>query len=365
MISKALVVGAYHKKLEEMAGLGIDLSLIAPPSWAGLPLEITQGKGYRIYPSPIVFSGYNHFHAYRSLKPVLRSIKPDIIHIDEEHYSLVTYQAMRAAKSVGAKTVFFTWQNIFKTYPFPFSAIERYVFANADAAIVGNREAGEVLKEKGFNKKTYEIPQFGVDPKIFKKNEAIQLRNKLGLNDNDFVVGYMGRFIEEKGIETLLDAFVKLQVSAKLLLIGSGPYKKILTKRISHLGIANKVIIVDQVPSLEVPHYMNCMDCLVLPSLTKPNWKEQFGRVLIEAMSCEVPVIGSSSGEIPYVIGDAGLIFKEGQSSDLLRQLESLIRDAELRKRICLDGRQRVLDNYTQRRIAEATHAVYKAIMSS
>ena len=59
------------------------------------------------------------------------------------------------------------------------------------------------------------------------------------------------------------------------------------------------------------------MDVSVLPSLTRPNWKEQFGRTLAEAMSCETPVIGSDSGEIPHVIGDAGLIFKEGDAQAL------------------------------------------------
>ena len=57
---------------------------------------------------------------------------------------------------------------------------------------------------------------------------------------------------------------------------------------------------------------MRRFDVLVGPSLTTPRWKEQFGRMLVEAMACGVPVIGSDSGEIPHVIGDAGIVVPEG-----------------------------------------------------
>ena len=65
-------------------------------------------------------------------------------------------------------------------------------------------------------------------------------------------------------------------------------------------------------PLNDVPRHLRALDALVLPSESTPLWKEQFGHVLIEAMACGVPVVGSDSGAIPEVIGEAGLLFPGG-----------------------------------------------------
>jgi glycosyltransferase involved in cell wall biosynthesis len=113
-----------------------------------------------------------------------------------------------------------------------------------------------------------------------------------------------------------------------------------------------------------MPTYYHQLDALVLPSRTRPNWKEQFGRVLVEAMACGVPVIGSDSGEIPYVIGDAGLIFPEGQIEILRAHLSRLLADPDLRADLTRRGRERVLDRFTQAQVANQTYQVYRALLA-
>jgi glycosyltransferase involved in cell wall biosynthesis len=113
-----------------------------------------------------------------------------------------------------------------------------------------------------------------------------------------------------------------------------------------------------------MPSHDRQMDVLVLPSRTRPNWKEQFGRVLVEAMACGLPVIGSDSGEIPNVIGDAGLIFPEGQAGPLRDRLQRLMRDPGLVGTLSQRGRQRVLAHYTQARVAAQTYQVYRQILA-
>lgn len=363
MVSKALVAGAYHKKIEELSRFGMELHLIVPELWASQKLEAGTGEGFSIYPLKIIFNGHNHFHLYRKLSAIIEKVNPDIVHIDEEHYSLVTFQVMRLSKKIGAKTLFFTWQNIYKNYPFPFSWIEQYNLRHADIAIAGNNEAKEVLRMKGFNKEIAVIPQFGVDTQIYRKMAVPDLKDNLRLS-HDFVIGYMGRFVEEKGISVLLDAIKRLKIkNVKLLLIGNGHLKSTILNKTRKLEIENKVKILDHVPSTKVPEYMNCFDCLILPSLTRPNWKEQFGRVLIEAMACEVPVIGSSSGEIPRVIGNAGLVFQEGNTNDLAEKIELLLHNRDLCKELIKKGLEKVQSKYTQKRIAEETYHVYKELM--
>ena len=117
--------------------------------------------------------------------------------------------------------------------------------------------------------------------------------------------------------------------------------------------------------SVEVPSYLNGLDALVLPSRTTPSWKEQFGRILIEAMACEVPVIGSSSGEIPNVIGDAGLVFPEDDVAALRAHLIRLMADPALADDLGRRGRARVLAHYTHAQVATATYDVYQQLLQT
>ena len=109
-----------------------------------------------------------------------------------------------------------------------------------------------------------------------------------------------------------------------------------------------------------MPEVLQGLDAVVLPSLTTPRWKEQFGRILIEAMACGVPVVGSDSGEIPEVIGDAGLIVPEGNASVLARALQCLYDDRELREDLSRRGRRRVLERFTHAHVADLTAKAYR-----
>ena len=112
-----------------------------------------------------------------------------------------------------------------------------------------------------------------------------------------------------------------------------------------------------------MPAHYRQLDVLVLPSRTLPNWKEQFGRVLIEAMACGICVVGSDSGEIPQVIADAGLVFPEGHAEALRQRLAQLQRNPNQRAALASRGRRRVLDTYTQAQVAALTYEVYKALL--
>jgi glycosyltransferase involved in cell wall biosynthesis len=175
-------------------------------------------------------------------------------------------------------------------------------------------------------------------------------------------LGYLGRLKEEKGLLTILSALKSLPEYCQATFIGQGPMRDELEAYAARLGLSDRVTIQPGIPSSQVPDTLSRLDVLVLPSLTRPNWKEQFGRTLAEAMSCETPVIGSDSGEIPSVIGDAGLIFKEGDSADLAACVERLVADPVFYADLARRGRQRVLDRYTQGEIARRTYALYGKI---
>ncbi len=362
VIWKALVSETYHKKLKELARFkDVELTLIVPTKWHKVNLEKEYCSDYKRIPVRVMLSGYNHFHWYPGLERYVRQVQPDIFHIEEEHYSLVTFRAIRLAKKYNIKCLFVSWQNIYKEYPFPFSWIERYNLKNADYGIAGNKEVKDNLVKKGFANDRISIIPLGTDPFLFRKMESAGLRSRLHLET--FTIGYIGRFVDEKGIFDLLKAVSQIKSKFNLLMVGSGRLKSKIKTEGRRLGILERIRILDSFPSSQVPNYINCMVCLVLPSRTTKKWKEQFGRVLIEAMSCEVPVIGPDSGEIPNVIGDAGLVFKEGDINDLYSKLELLINDVDLRMELAKKGRQRVLNNFTQERVARETYKVYQKIM--
>jgi glycosyltransferase involved in cell wall biosynthesis len=374
MVSKACIVGAYQKKLEELAAFpDLELTVVVPPYWRDergiTKLERGYTKGYEMVVSPMIFNGHFHLHFYPALGRIVRRVKPDLVHIDEEPYNLAAFQGIRLGERAGARTVIFTWQNILRLYPPPFNLVERYNLNHADALIAGTNEATEVWRNKGYKGPIHIIPQFGVDPDLYQPLEravrttrlsVLQRRSVRKPSQMGFVIGYVGRLVAEKGIELLLGAVVRLSGPWQLRILGSGPELERLEKMAQRLGIYPRVLFDRPIPSTQMPYYLSGLDALVLPSITRPNWKEQFGRVLIEAMACGVPVVGARSGAIPDVIADAGLTFAEGDVAGLTRQLTSLMNDTSLRKKMAHLGRIRVLARFTQERIAEATFKVYQ-----
>ena len=318
-------------------------------------LERAHVQGYELVVAPLALNGHFHLHFYPTLLSILRRSRPALCHIDEEPHNMATYLAVRAARRVGARTLFFTWQNMLRRYPIPFRSMAGYVHRNVAGAIAGSCDAAQVLRTKGYTGPVRVIPQFGVDPELFRPMAG-------AAPDRPFTVGYAGRLVAEKGLSTLAAAVGDLPGDWRLIVCGAGPMRNTLRARFSEPGMARRVRFYDYLPSQDMPDHLRMMDVLVLPSLTHPNWKEQFGRVLIEAMACQVPVIGSDSGEIPNVIGENALIFPEGDAESLSKLLALLRGDPQLRRELGLAGRKRVLANYTQTKIADATVDFYRGL---
>jgi len=360
MVSKALVVGLYQRKLELLAARGIDLLAITPPSWRDergeMPLERSYTAGYALEVLPLANNGDFHLHYYRGLGARMRAFAPDLVHIDEEPYNLAAWQALWHARRVGAKAVAFTWQNLNRRYPPPFNWGERWALGRLNGLLAGTKDAASVWRAKGYRGRMAVVAQFGTDADLFRPAAARPPR--------PFTVGYFGRLVEEKGLNILLDACAALGGDWRLLLLGGGPLRAELQAQAGRLGLAGRVTFAPQVPSAAMPGYYHQIDMLALPSLTRPNWKEQFGRVLVEAMASGVPVVGSDSGAIPGVIGDGGLVVPEGDRAALTAALRRLRDEPGLAVDLAARGRARALAEFTHASIAGQTAAFYQAVLA-
>ncbi len=361
MLSKACVVGTYQRKLEEMARLpGVDLTLIVPPSWRDpsgeLRLERAHVEGYRMLVEPIRFNGQFHLYYFPTLARRLNEIRPEIVHIDEEPYNAATWHALWLSRRIQARTLFFSWQNIRRGYPLPFAVGERWALRRVDYAIAGTSSAADVWRAKGYRGPLAVIPQFGIDPAIFSPAE----RRASG---RGFVIGYVGRLVPEKGLDLLIRALAQLEGVWRLEVIGQGPERESLERLARSLNLADRIGFTEHAPSTRMPAFYRELDALVVPSKTLPNWKEQFGRVIVEAMGCGVPVIGSDSGAIPDVMGDRGLLFPEGDIAALADRLRAVMSDPVLREQLAVRGREYALERFTHAQVASQTVAVYRAML--
>jgi glycosyltransferase involved in cell wall biosynthesis len=293
-----------------------------------------------------------------ALFEILKREKPDILHIETDLLCLSAFQLILLNRlTTRARTVFFSWENLYHRHRPIRRFVEHHTIHNADHLIAGNRDAKDVLTRKGIPPERISImPQIGVTPG----------RAQTGYPHHasgPFTLGFVGRLIEEKGVFTLLDAFADLPADCQLLMVGDGSARRAFAERTERLGVVSRVELTGSVPFHNVHDYLRRMDVLVLPSLTTRLWAEQFGHVLVEAMVLGIPVVGSDSGAIPEVIGDAGLIFPEGEAAALTERLRRLADSPALRLELSRLGEDRCRRLYTHARIAEGTHEIYCSLL--
>lgn len=341
---------------------GVELTVASPAYWRAddggkQMLEPTERHGWHLEVVPIWLNGHFHTYAFPTVGRLIRRLRPDVVHMDEEPYNLATYRVVRAAHRAGARPLFVTWQNLDRAYPFPFSAMERYNYRHSQYALAANEDSAAVIRRKGYRGPVAVFPQFGVDAELFVPRPRRA--------DRPARIGYVGRLVEQKNVDVLLRAFAPLADRAELIITGRGPSEAHLRTLAGELGISGRTQFIGSLDSAAVAPAMADLDVLALPSRTTASWAEQFGRVLVEAMACEVAVVGSSSGEIPQVIGEPDLVFPEGDVAALGAILRRLVEHPDQRGAFARRGRERALAHYTQQHIADATFAAWEAMLAA
>lgn len=346
-LSHSAVVPAYRAKFQALARRrGWDLHLALPEAWPEggkdvlAPSSGREGR-LQIHRLGVRLRGHVGFAHLKGLDRLALGLKPDLVYAEEEPFSLGALQALHAADLARAPFVFYTWENMDRRYKPPLNWVRRRVLAGSRGAVVGHGEGATLLQGWGWRGALLQQPQYGIPTRSFKP---------LPRPRRAFTVGYFGRLVPEKGVDLLIKACA--QAGLRLRIGGQGPEALSLKALAFSLGVA--VDFNGFVPFEQRRDFYGRIDALALPSRGVRDWKEQFGRVLAEAMACGLPCVGSDSGAIPEVIGAGGLVVPEGDVSALAAALKRLSASSALRQRLGAAGRRRALKHFDEGKLVDA-----------
>lgn len=292
------------------------------------------------------------------LGPTLRRWRPDAVLCYGEASELGTWQVVRAVRRhcPTARVVVYSFENVDRDFSgFPRCLrrwAERATLARVDAVAAASRSAAERLRRLGLPEAKIRVVMPGASPDEFHPHQAEAARRELAA-DGDFLIGYVGRLVPEKGLDLVLRALAELPGHCRLAVAGAGPAEPELRGLAAELGLGERVRWLGRVPRERIADHFAALEVLVLPSRGTATWREQFGMVLAEAMLCGTPVIGSDSGAIPEVIGDGGLVFAEDDHRALADHLRRLADDEGYRRELAERARTRAAHLTTERLAAE------------
>lgn len=353
-VGHSYVVAQNRRLAHEMAKVGKgrwDITVASPRFVRGnlrsIPFETIADEASHVRTFPMYLSASPHFSFYsRSLRDLVRA-NWELVHVWEEPYVTAGFQVCRWVRP-DVPLVFWTMQNINKWYPPPNSWFEKYCLGKCRGWEAGGQTIAETLVSRGYTKRPHRVISLGVDLEAFRADTAVRetTRRQLGWEvSGPPVIGYSGRFTPEKGVSSLMQSLDALATPWRALFVGGGRLESQL-RRWANRYSDNRVKIVTKVPHDCVPNYLRAMDVLAAPSQTTARWREQFGRMLIEAMACGVPVVGSSSGEIPYVLGESGVVLSEVDVAAWTATLGELLDSPQRRLTLAKLGLQRVKTEY-------------------
>ncbi|GAC1319369.1 MAG: glycosyltransferase family 4 protein [Chloroflexota bacterium] len=364
-IAHNAVAASNRRRCEALAAYpDLDITLLTPPWWReeGRRIDVTLSAHWSVGRTLMTGNGTRHVYV-SGLVNALRRTRPDVIDLYEEPFSLVAAQTLllRDLLLPRAALVFYSAVNVLRTWRWPYRAIERLVLGRADGAHGPNADVPRILRAKGFSeaKPAHVIP-LAVDVAAFGAATASALQ---GVGRPR--IGFVGRLEPVKGLDVLLEAMAHhvRQPGARLVIAGNGSERERLLERARSQN--GRVHIRPPVTYEHMPAFLKSLDVLVLPSVTiLPLHREQFGRVLVEAMAAGVPVVGSSSGAIPEVIGDAGLVVPEGDATALGRALDRVLSEPSLRRHLIERGRQRAESQFSWPRVAEQTRDLFECALA-
>jgi glycosyltransferase involved in cell wall biosynthesis len=333
-VSHPAVVSVNQEVYRELARRGWDVRIVVPSRWrhefsnSVLTPHALEGSRASLLPTRVALSGRPQRHFYlASCHGLCARSRPDVGFVEAEPFSLSAAQWRGAFTSWGVPFGVQCAENIDRDLPMPVRWMRSRVLR--DAAFVAARSDSAARLARAWGARG----EVDLAPHAVPAWEPVP-----AAREHPFTVGYAGRLVESKGLFDLLAAVRSLDAPVELLLIGEGELRGQLEGQPIP---GSSVRVLASLSHEQMASGYAQLDVLVLPSHTTPTWKEQFGRVIVEALWCGIPVVGSDSGEIPWLIEltGGGLIFAEGDREMLAAQLNRLRETPALGKQLAQTGR--------------------------
>jgi len=376
VITRLVVGGAQENTVATVLGLrekpGIQVQLISGPTLGpegSLEPEIKSIPGLLAVIPDLVrpVHPFHDFRAVKTLENIFREQKPDVVHTHSGKAGILgRLAARRAGVPIIIHTIhgpsFGTFQNGLGN--FVFSSAERYVAPMTTHFVVVAEAMKTQYLAAGIGKPeqyTKIFSGFPLEPFLAAKND-LELRKRLGFEQDDFVVGKIARLFKLKGHDDLLGAapeLIRQNPKIKFLLVGDGEWRGRLEARAKDLGIEKNIAFTGLVPPEEVPRYVGIMDALVHLSL-----REGLPRTLPQALAAGKPVIAydCDGAREACLDGQTGFLVRPGDLSALRTRLLQLAGDPMLREKLGKTGSEYVREHFAVEKMVDAIYNLYQKL---
>lgn len=199
-----------------------------------------------------------------------------------------------------------------------------------------------------------------IDERVYFKKDCSCLKKEYQISEDEKVIIHVSNFRSVKRVPDVVRSFAEIrkQVNAKLLLIGDGPEYSKVCHLVKELGMCNNVLFLGN--QKHVADFLSISDLMMLLSE-----KESFGLVLLEAMACQVPVIGTNAGGIPEVIADGqtGYICEVGNIQEISSKATEILTNKDLHTKMAQASLTRARTFFSQEAIISQYEDIYFAVL--
>jgi glycosyltransferase involved in cell wall biosynthesis len=379
IITRLVIGGAQENTVATVLGLrelpGVDVRLISGPT---IGSEGSMEASFAACPeilsiAPDLVRPVHPWKDIRALLALIRSLRHDLPDIVHTHSGKAGILGRIAAARTGVRVIihhihgpsFGPFQGplanaVFLSAEKIAARTTTHFICSADAMTRRYLAAGIGRPEMY----TRILSGFRIEPFLDARND-LALRARLGLSEDAFVIGKIGRLAPLKGHEDLFKAFAILLPQlpkARLLLLGDGALRSQLETQVAQLGLREKVIFAGLVPPTEVPGYIGIIDCLAHLS-----HREALSRALPQALAAARPVIAYDFDGADEVCldGQTGFLIKSNDVQSVARHLLTLSGDAALRERLGKRGQQLVKEQFRVENMIEQIYQLYQRLLTA
>jgi glycosyltransferase involved in cell wall biosynthesis len=340
-----------------LAAEGIDIHIVAPDHIVSdttvVLCEPTDASDPPLTELPL--RGFNaRTYQFAGLLRAMRSFQPDAIYLENDPLSLMSIQLGLWSRRRGARLFCLSCENL--DFGLPASIRRRGVAKgtalgasklallaasrpNVSHVFAINSDGAALFRHYGF--RSVSQTPLGFDPLLFKPDIEARERIRRSIGWRGPLIAYFGRLVPEKGAHVLVEALAELKDLEWRFLLDrfspqSGGYPTRIREMINAAQLQDRVLYVDA-DHQQIGEFMGAADIVVVPSVSTEFWREQYGRVAVEAMACGALVIAARTGALPFLVGDGGVLFEESDA----KGLAVLLRQALLEPDRFKDQRQR------------------------